>query len=333
MTPINQLSVPLLPSSLPALTPAIFVGDWLSHAESVLEIDTRFGEYNLCNPDPQTGEFECVSPSEMGHETVAGCPGTVSIKGQCFPGQPVETITATVPECCALAKRKGLIDQIWNHYSNNTCAILDARQMGSNNRPVPCADGQLGYIPAPNQTSSVCWYNNPQNPQWVEEFGADCSRDNCTCDAVSKRAVGREFLAETMGMGGSAKCTSAIFAKCGAFQGKNDTKACEVCVEVASQALMRDHTCTQQGLGIALFELCSPPVPGGGGGGSGASGSQALMLDKVIPLAQRLNGSWYSTEAEGECVGDARPGDGSGCYWRLLENTRIVNASCVNGRC
>jgi hypothetical protein len=134
-------------------------------------------------------------------------------------------------------------------------------------------------------------------------------------------------------LGGSAKCTSAIFAKCGAFQGKNDTKACEVCVEVASQALMRDHTCTQQGLGIALFELCSPPVPGGGGGGSGASGSQALMLDKVIPLAQRLNGSWYSTEAEGECVGDARPGDGSGCYWRLLENTRIVNASCVNGRC
>ena len=53
----------------------------------------------------------------------------------------------------------------------------------------------------------------------------------------------------------------------------------------------------------------------------------SLMFEKVMPLAQELNGIWYSTEEEGECKGEQRPGDGT-CFWRLVENTRVVNASC-----
>ena len=53
----------------------------------------------------------------------------------------------------------------------------------------------------------------------------------------------------------------------------------------------------------------------------------SLMFEKVMPLARELNGIWYSTEEEGECKGEQRPGDGT-CFWRLVENTRVVNASC-----
>jgi hypothetical protein len=76
-----------------------------------------------------------------------------------------------------------------------------------------------------------------------------------------------------------------------------------------------------------MVMICQPPVPGGGG----LPASQMMIIDKIMPLAQTLNGTWYSTEVEGQCVGEARPGDGSGCYWRLLEIARVVNASCVNG--
>ena len=68
---------------------------------------------------------------------------------------------------------------------------------------------------------------------------------------------------------------------------------------------------------------CEPPSGPG-------SASMSLMFEKVMPLAQELNGIWYSTEEEGECKGDQRPGDGT-CFWRLVENTRVVNASC--GEC
>ena len=56
---------------------------------------------------------------------------------------------------------------------------------------------------------------------------------------------------------------------------------------------MADKTCTQQGLGMALYMLCNPS------NGPQMPPSQMLMIDKVMPLAQKLNGSWYSTEEQG----------------------------------
>eukprot|EP00940_MAST-03C_sp_MAST-3C-sp2_P002802 g2802.t1 len=40
-------------------------------------------------------------------------------------------------------------------------------------------------------------------------------------------------------------------------------------------------------------------------------------------------GEWYSTTSQGECTGDARVGDGSGCTWRVLNTSSRVNATCV----
>ena len=42
-----------------------------------------------------------------------------------------------------------------------------------------------------------------------------------------------------------------------------------------------------------------------------------------------VGGEWDSTPAAGECAPGHVPGDSSGCAWRLVETTKIVNASCM----
>ena len=42
-------------------------------------------------------------------------------------------------------------------------------------------------------------------------------------------------------------------------------------------------------------------------------------------------GIWYSHPEQGECTGTQRPGDGSGCTWRVSSRNRVVKASCVYG--
>ena len=48
-----------------------------------------------------------------------------------------------------------------------------------------------------------------------------------------------------------------------------------------------------------------------------------------IPEGCSAVGWWYSTPHAGECQGNARPGDGSGCTWRHVETVKTVNASCM----
>eukprot|EP00038_Savillea_parva_P008250 m.175677 g.175677 ORF g.175677 m.175677 type:complete len:458 (-) comp14036_c0_seq1:201-1574(-) len=45
-----------------------------------------------------------------------------------------------------------------------------------------------------------------------------------------------------------------------------------------------------------------------------------------------LGGYWYSLPAAGECVGTARPGDATGCTWRVVDVLKIVNSTCVGQR-
>ena len=51
------------------------------------------------------------------------------------------------------------------------------------------------------------------------------------------------------------------------------------------------------------------------------------------PTKQETNigGNWYSTHAK-QCVGEARPGDGDGCAWRVVGEPLIRNATCVMGK-
>lgn len=47
----------------------------------------------------------------------------------------------------------------------------------------------------------------------------------------------------------------------------------------------------------------------------------------ISGLACLLDGTWYSTEAKGECSGNKMDDH---CWWRLAETHRTVNASCVD---
>lgn len=52
---------------------------------------------------------------------------------------------------------------------------------------------------------------------------------------------------------------------------------------------------------------------------------------QIETLGQTLNGTWYSTRAEGECQNpDERVG--VQCWWRVVKQLRNVNASCVSAR-
>ena len=43
-------------------------------------------------------------------------------------------------------------------------------------------------------------------------------------------------------------------------------------------------------------------------------------------------GSWFSTPAAGQCVGTYRPGDGSGCTWRIRGRPTFIESTCVNNK-
>ena len=51
-------------------------------------------------------------------------------------------------------------------------------------------------------------------------------------------------------------------------------------------------------------------------------------------LQSLVGGNWYSTRHEGQCSGTARPGDKSGCTWRIDSDIAPVakNVSCVHDR-
>ena len=54
------------------------------------------------------------------------------------------------------------------------------------------------------------------------------------------------------------------------------------------------------------------------------SGASAGALAKYP-----VGGEWYSTPAAGECAPGHAAGDSSGCAWRLVQTTKIINASCM----
>jgi hypothetical protein len=41
-------------------------------------------------------------------------------------------------------------------------------------------------------------------------------------------------------------------------------------------------------------------------------------------------GSWFSTPSAGQCLGTRRPGDGSGCTWRVRKRPSFIESTCVN---
>ena len=107
---------------------------------------------------------------------------------------------------------------------------------------------------------------------------------HCSCATISRKAVGREFIRDTMGGGGhhgpspspppSAACTAACNATCGAD--KAVPSKCGACVQAHSAQLELACGGGQKQLQAAAEALCY----GGGGGGGGMS-----IFKYISPLA------------------------------------------------
>jgi hypothetical protein len=99
-------------------------------------------------------------------------------------------------------------------------------------------------------------------------------------------------------------CGEAVSQECPGQTGST----CASCAETHT-AVMKRNNCTVDYLGYA----CS-----GHGGGGG------IHVD--------IGGYWYSTQVDGECKGDAVPGDGSGCAWKVQKVLKYTEETCINAR-
>ena len=84
-------------------------------------------------------------------------------------------------------------------------------------------------------------------------------------------------------------CGEAVSQECAGETGST----CAACAE-AHSGIMKRNNCTTNYLGYA----CSGHSYGGN-----------IHVD--------IGGYWYSTQVDGECKGNAVPGDGSGCSWKV----------------
>ena len=204
--------------------------------------------------------------------------------------------------------------------------------------------------------SPTCWYNDKNNPAWAKEFASECEVSSCTCDAVEKKSVGQEFPGSKFGSfypkDWPQQCLDDFYSVTSHVFSANVTKptqilyntdegdCCHACSSTPRKAFsgcggytyhQKNKTCETYG----LFAKPTTRVPAGGDARSGfnlkGSPYWSVLGSATSQLATILNGSWYSTREEGECPPHESPkGDGK-CWWRTVEQTSNVNASCVNG--
>jgi len=192
--------------------------------------------------------------------------------------------------------------------------------------------------------SGSCWYNDPKNPQWATEFASVCSKSECECDVIESKAVGSENINTTFGAFSNQSypqsCVAEGFRQYNNYfpkgiPGKVVTGISEA--DCCSKCSSLGKFC--KGYGYEYDKgVCTPftvlftgePRPGSSLGFSDPSDPAIRTLElQTGKLASIMNGTWYSTQAAGECQPGQKIGDGD-CYWRVLNMTRNVNATCVN---
>lgn len=131
-------------------------------------------------------------------------------------------------------------------------------------------------------------------------------------------------------------CSAAVDFECGQLRpvdgpgkGTYNTGQCRECAFKGSGARSGDGVATTLMNGHCNASLVNKACGGGNDSGFGLHGK---WIEDLEMFACMMNGTWYSTQAAGQCKAGARP-DGSGdCWWRLAETKRTVNQSCVDDR-
>lgn len=257
-----------------------------------------------------------------------------------------------IPELCRGSQARGLpqcqnipILSIPNFNVYEQFTVEYDTRFGHYNECNP--DPHTGIFECTPQRSShgeSCWYDNPQ---WKADFASECQMSECTCEAVDHLSVGMEplpFGGHPRPANWPQQCASKytflgnvglnITKPTRLVQGVKDVGAC--CDQCTN--FLRGFGCKAYSYYEATEECQLFFYPKGttkndpavqsaynsGGGGGGQS-----LFNLISDFATTMNGTWYSMQEGGEC----KPGQtvGVDCYWKVVEMTRNVNASCVNG--
>jgi hypothetical protein len=236
--------------------PILSIPNFNVYEQFTVEYDTRFGHYNECNPDPDTGIFRCV--------------------------------------------------------------------------------------PQQHSRTPTCWYDNPQ---WKIDFADDCSMSQCTCETVDHKSVGMEPLpfgghmpppnwpSQCAGKYSSLGQVALNVSKPSRITVQKDVGACcTACTDFKFGFFScRAYTFYEETGECQLFvnpkgtKAASSAQSGYNAGGSGGSSLFTLISN----FAAEMNGTWFSTQAPGECQEGQTVG--VDCFWKMVEMKRNVNATCVNG--
>eukprot|EP00658_Telonema_sp_P-2_P061336 TRINITY_DN50042_c0_g1_i1.p1 TRINITY_DN50042_c0_g1~~TRINITY_DN50042_c0_g1_i1.p1 ORF type:complete len:396 (-),score=75.78 TRINITY_DN50042_c0_g1_i1:425-1612(-) len=280
---MNQLTLPQLCPSTPDFTWCANRqylsggGAKMVYTEFVVEAEARFGQYNACNPDNETGIFSCIS-RQNGTGVPPQCATGFSLESQdCLNGTVLHRVlihgnlSQAEGGCCEACTAAGAACGGWNLMPGEldpaswSCEVLKNDQALVEWEDAAVRVGcRAAYT---DSDAHACWYTDPT---YNITFADVCDRAKCACDAIMTESVGRE-----------------------------------------------EHAmCWNQSSAVQHQQLDS-------------SDYDSRWFRYVEGLACLLDGTWYSTRAEGECKGTAV---GDGCWWRLAATHRTVNSTCVDDR-
>merc|ERR1712086_53358 len=253
-------------------------GAHMVYTQFTVESDARFGEYNACNPNADTGIFECETSSSNAQVPSQCAAGFDFEHEDCLNGTSLRTfntvaeLTEAQGACCAACSAATGQCSGWtlsaasdNSSTARTCQLItgDPVEWHGAQKTQGCT---AAYA---EPDAYACWYSDPQ---FNTSFASVCDPSKCTCNAISNMSVGREQHA--------------------------------MCWHHSSQTA----SSTQQAVRIAHEK-------------------HSKWFEYVGGLGCLTDGTWYSTRAEGECKGDVVD---ESCWWRLAQQHRTVNASCVD---
>ena len=168
------------------------------YTEFVIESRDAYGEYQACNPDPHTGVFKCEneggpSPSTNTPEQCRAA-GLMPFTEDCMNGTVYSRITATEGECCAACSSDGAkcAGYALPKANGSECLLLSGPLVMWSGELVTqgCAAG-FHFTQGGGGFSDPCWYEDPQY-NTTPAFLSACNKASCTCEAITKKALGRE---------------------------------------------------------------------------------------------------------------------------------------------
>eukprot|EP01062_Namystynia_karyoxenos_P030191 TRINITY_DN22572_c0_g1_i1.p1 TRINITY_DN22572_c0_g1~~TRINITY_DN22572_c0_g1_i1.p1 ORF type:complete len:550 (+),score=168.64 TRINITY_DN22572_c0_g1_i1:79-1650(+) len=262
------------------------------YTEFVVETQPRFGDYAACNPNKDTGIFECQHFSPPSDDIPKQCQNDFRLQFEdCLNGTRYRTVSGgDEGACCAACHGDGDKCLAWN-YANGSCDLMTA--------PLVTWPGQMhkGCAASAYHMKGYqrkCWY---ENPQYVG-FADLCDKSKCSCDAIEQLAMGMEvgpmcwqhnktqtlrippmpaFLARAqqpaalaaapaLGEAPYWKCAAAVFDSCYEAVMAGDSESCLKCAAAVPQCAAADAAaaCSPQPSACyaAVKKQCGRPIAG-----------------------------------------------------------------------